>query len=206
MLNIRELLCGVPANLRWVQRYSTSRCFFPENVAEHSYFVCLYAKAITDWVIENKTHKQCEANALLGAVFERAVLHDIEEARSGDINRPFKYSTPDLQYAIGEASESACAQAIEDIWESDKLTCMWFNAWNDSKNKDYESGCIVAFADFLSVLSFVLIEGGNSAIDRLHVQDLDKYYNNFKCDARFEFIHALVLQAGEIVEEIFNAK
>src|SRR5436190_496652 len=105
-LDLREMLHGWPTNLRYVNRYSTSRCVRPENVAEHVAFVVLYTAMITSWVLQND-RKPADAPhidaVLMADALMKATVHDLEECRTGDIHRPFKYSHPDLKKAIDNA-------------------------------------------------------------------------------------------------------
>lgn len=75
-MNIRQHLL-----LQEVQRYPISYVNRPQSVAEHSYNVLLIAM----WLVEDSDDID-----LRREVMEYAIVHDMEEVRTGDIPSPFK--------------------------------------------------------------------------------------------------------------------
>ena len=207
-LDIRYLLTGTPIRMRYVNRWSTSRVSFPENVAEHSYFVCLYAMMVARWWVNNSegaSHAGEEARqAFIGDAIQRAVLHDMEEARTGDIHRPFKYSDPKLREAMKLAGRLAAEQTLHpvspgDESEQDDLMRLWANSKDSSP-----AGRIVAFADFLCVLAFIKQEG-RDVVQTLCLETLPSHAQEFNGPA-YNFIRPLVDQAQQFLKEIFDGK
>lgn len=203
-LNIKNLITGTPTRMRYVHRFSTSRTLIPENVAEHSYFVCLYSYTIAWWAIENSDHNWISTNhtRFIAEVMGKAVLHDLEESRSGDIHRPFKMSSPELSAALGHAAEVAFKQCAKDFLGDEQSRDDFFNTWFHAK--DDISGAVVAFADFLSVVSFVVQEG-KDVLRSLCLDTLPKHYNSF-LKPEYNFIRPLVDQVAPIMEELFNGE
>lgn len=68
-----------------VGRFSVYKCHFREDVAQHSYFTALYAMVLAD--LERKAGTTVDVEKLL----RMALLHDAEEARTGDVHHPFKH-------------------------------------------------------------------------------------------------------------------
>lgn len=68
-----------------VGRFSVYKCHFREDVAQHSYYTALYAMVLAD--LEQKRGTKVDVERLL----RMALLHDAEEARTGDIHHPFKH-------------------------------------------------------------------------------------------------------------------
>ncbi len=68
-----------------VGRFSVYKCHFREDVAQHSYFTALYAMILAD--LERGNGVRIDSERLL----RMALLHDAEEARTGDIHHPFKH-------------------------------------------------------------------------------------------------------------------
>jgi len=68
-----------------VNRFSVYKCHFREDVAQHSYFTALYAMILAD--LERGKGVRVDSERLL----RMALLHDAEEARTGDIHHPFKH-------------------------------------------------------------------------------------------------------------------
>lgn len=235
-LNIREMLNGNPSRLRYVFRFSTSRVNRPETVAEHSYYVAFYCLLIGRWVEENRCqylYRQGQGvlEGELGSIhntssftanlLQRALLHDLEEARSGDFPRPFKRSSPQLEAMLGEASLHAFRQVMSALGnihldDADKVgpdittakASVWkeyCNCWLEAKDPSPQ-GLILEFADFLAVLSFLMGEGlgsGNHSIQE-HVADMDTYFEKFSCSPEYDFIRPLIDQAAVLMKEVFK--
>ncbi len=72
-------------SLMTVGRFSVYKCHFREDVAQHSYFTALYAMVLAD--LEREKGERIDMERLL----RMALLHDAEEARTGDIHHPFKH-------------------------------------------------------------------------------------------------------------------
>jgi len=77
LLNIRSLMT--------VGRFSVYKCHFREDVAQHSYFTALYAMVLGD------LEKLRGADVNIEKLLRMALLHDAEEARTGDVHHPFKH-------------------------------------------------------------------------------------------------------------------
>ena len=77
LLDIRSLMT--------VGRFSVYKCHFREDVAQHSYFTTLYAMVLAD--LERRLGTKVDVERLM----RMAVLHDAEEARTGDVHHPFKH-------------------------------------------------------------------------------------------------------------------
>jgi len=203
-LDVSELLTGWPVRLRYVNRFSTSMCVRPENVAEHSYYVCLYSLAIVEWLLsQREATTSVTAAELRARVLSRAVMHDLEECRTGDIHRPFKYSTPELRETLEAAARVAIVQVTGRIFPDPGLgRDAILEYWRNSKASD-EAGQIVKFADFLSVISFVKQEGPG-AKERLCLDTMRDHAMSFEKDARYNFLRPLVEQAMTIVRETLD--
>lgn len=196
-LNIRTMLQGTIVRMRYVHRWSTSRVHFPENVAEHTFFVAFYSLMICQWL--KRTQR---LNVDVGDVLTRAILHDVEEARSGDIHRPFKYSSPGLTEALQKASVVAASQVFEGMFSSD-FDCQTMANWANNSKDATTAGCVVRFADFLGVLSFILQEGPG-AVESLDLRTLSGHYQWFRDSMDCAFLSPLIEQAGEIVRGILE--
>ena len=203
-LNIREMLTGNPARLRYVFRYSTSRVQHPESVAEHSFYVAFYCLMIWRWLEDNSPDEiNTHYDSGKGELLERALLHDLEEARTGDFPRPFKHSNTSLKEMLSDASRMAMSDILERLVGSGQQKCDMFDIWDDAKYEDIP-GLILEFADFLAVLSFMCEEGagaGNRSISE-HVREMDKYFDIFASE-KFDFIRPLIDQTIEIMKEVF---
>jgi 5'-deoxynucleotidase YfbR-like HD superfamily hydrolase len=81
---VLEFLLAI-RSLMTVGRFSVYKCHFREDVAQHSYYTAMYAMIIAD--IERRRGTTIDVERLL----RMAMLHDAEEARTGDIHHPFKH-------------------------------------------------------------------------------------------------------------------
>lgn len=82
--NALDFLLDIRA-LMTVGRFSVYKCHFREDVAQHSYFTTLYAMVLAD--LERRLGTKVDVERLM----RMAVLHDAEEARTGDVHHPFKH-------------------------------------------------------------------------------------------------------------------
>lgn len=225
-LDVWAMISGFPTNLRYVTRFSCSRCLRPENVAEHSWFVVFYSLLIADWCVRNDRIEFPSLNleggpdaaevlanqqqAFLGVVLAQATIHDVEEARSGDIHRPFKYSTPELKAALDASADVAAQQVfgqlypLEDVADDGSSPLRWLHLWSRAKDKSTYAGLIVRFADYLSVLSYVIQEGPD-AVYRLCLDTMEGQFSEMEAD-RYDFIRPLVDAAARLSKDVFHAR
>lgn len=194
-----SMLTGDVCRLRYVNRYSTCRVLYQESVAEHSYYTTLYALVIASWLIEKG------AKVDLGRVAFRGVVHDLEECLIGDIPRPFKYSNEVLKRHIEDAAWLAFQRVVDGLAFSLSFAQTLAKEWKDAKDGSVE-GQIVQFADFLSVMSFLLQEVDmNPHITRDHVKSIGPYYRSFLLP-EYNTIRPLVLQVEPLVERLVAAE
>ena len=189
MLNLKKLITDNPCRLRYVQRFSTCRISRTESVAEHSYYTALFAMFIARHIKHGL--------AIELDVIQKALMHDIEEAVTGDIPRPFKVMFgPALNGLYHQACEKVTLDMLNEITDEGAH----FHQWKNAK-EDTFSGRVVQFADFLSVLSY-LYEESRTANHRLtqHVHEMREYFQLFE-DADFDFIRELVDQARVVLDE-----
>lgn len=155
---MEELLYGESRRLCRVFRFNSSPVLRTENVAEHSWyvvFICLNLHAkLRDEGVELD----------LGVVLSRAAMHDMDEALTGDIPRPFKYHNTDTLQML----EAASQQIFEDYAKSISMDHSLLEAWRLAK--EGPEGLIVKAADLLSVVSYAVEEkrmGNQLLVDKL---------------------------------------
>jgi len=68
-----------------IGRFSVYKCHFREDVAQHSYYTAVYAMILADLETANGLRVNTER------LLRMALLHDAEEARTGDVHHPFKH-------------------------------------------------------------------------------------------------------------------
>lgn len=196
ILNLEELLCGPFTRLKNVTRFSNLPRLQDESVAEHSYYTALYSYMIAFSIKKRYNYLDLEA------IMARSLVHDIEESCSGDFIRSFKHSSPTVRNAIDMASRSFAFGIFDRL---EPLTKQLRRLWSDAKCGTLE-GAIVKFADFLSVLSYMLTEVrlGNMVLARESAGSMRDYLDSFD-DKRFDPIREYVNQAEQLLEEITHA-
>lgn len=197
-LNMVEMLKGCPSQLRYVHRFSACRVTRQESVAEHSFYTAFFALFIAKWyeMSDEYTH-----HVDVELVLTRALLHDAEESRTGDILRMFKHRDKTVADAInGAASEEAETffdRLLPDGPLSSVASSTYFEIWQTSKDDSIE-GRIVKFSDFLSALSYILQElDATNRVLLNHLTDFCVYVDSFN-DERYDFIRPLVSEAQAI--------
>lgn len=195
-LDLRELLTGDVNRLRHITRYSTNPQIHRESVAEHCYYVALYGLVISFWVNDEKGEPDIDELKVL----RRCLTHDLDETRTGDFQRPFKYRRPELREMLNEVAEEELKDAVAPIFSREDTRAIFTqymaSMWRGAKDETYE-GRIVEFADFLSVLSHM-------AVNATVLRDFDSMIEYAKTflDPRFDFLRPIVDQALVIAEEI----
>ncbi len=197
-MNMKKLLIGSAIRLKYVTRFSTCRTLHKESVAEHCYYTALYSLVLAKWV-----ECQCNISVDVERLLSKALIHDLEEAITGDIPRDFKYMNEDLHKHIETVSEIGFQKVSETVFQNYNPD-HWLLLWRTAKDDTIE-GKILSFADFLSVISYVYeeIRIAYSISLKEHLTALESYYNLFTTK-EYSFLHPLVVQIDEILKEIFN--
>lgn len=192
-LDLRAMLTGDANRLRFITRYSTNMQLHRENVAEHTFYVALYGMFLANWANEKYPFLMLDELEVL----KRCLVHDLDEALTGDFQRPFKYRSADLRSKIEEISREIMVELAEQIaGEPCRVSDCLVNRWINSKD-DTEEGSVVAFADFLSVLSHMSL---NQIILKDYAAMTD-YAMLFR-ESRFDFLRPLILEAEDLLGEI----
>ena len=198
-LNIRELLTGDINRLAFVPRYSTTFLIRSENVAEHTAMVSIYCLMIARWVRKN-TPLKIDLAKLLG----RAAIHDLEEVRSGDVNRTYKHYDRTLHHRMNEVSEELLGESLSRVMQMDEGFVGWMlGGWREAKDNTPE-GRILAFADMLQTVSFLSREWqlGNKTVIEPPVSLLHHFRE--MDSSNFDFLRPLVDQTWEFIQQTFG--
>lgn len=128
-----------------IKRYHTTPMFTQESVAEHSHFVAMITRIICH-VLEGAGHPVDTLRAV-----DLAMIHDYEEAISGDIISTFKHSDPELVELLGRLTDKAIDGVFERLPE--ELSTYYTELWRQH-NAGSPEGEIVWVADKLAGLAF----------------------------------------------------
>lgn len=191
LINLPGLLLGSPSRLKNIVRFSNSHRIQDESVAEHSFSTALYCLVIGEELREGGLNIDVEMAVV------RALIHDIEESHSGDFIRTFKHSSKELAGAIEKASEQFARKLFKEM--SPECHDMLFQRWRDAKDASME-GKLVEFADFLSVVSYVLreVRMGNKALLSENAESMGEYANRFQLP-RYDFLRPYVREAATML-------
>lgn len=203
-MNIRELLTGDLQRLQYVRRWGVCRVVYPESVAAHTCSVALYAMMIALW---------CNATGAASVdphvCVSKAILHDLEEARTTDLPRPIKHGSDVLAKEldkVGSAEVRNMLNAVfgKELGEMPMGPTGWMHLmWERSKKGDDKESAVVSFADFLATFAYLLQEkGANPDFVKGYANTTPEQFRKFNED-RYEFLRELVDQAGTLVEETF---
>jgi len=148
--NLLDASSGDVRRLSYADRFTTIPVNIRENVAEHSYWVALYALMID-------RDANPDDDSLVGAITVHALTHDLAECITGDVVRTFKYSTPELKKAIDKAEDKMLGglppmvQALYPLWE--RMT--GYPKTVDGPEKLGYVKAVIKAADFLSLFQYL---------------------------------------------------
>ncbi len=146
-----------------VGRFSVYKCHLREDVAQHSYFTALYAMILAD--LENQNATKVDLERLL----RMALLHDAEEARTGDIHHPFKHQ--DRRFA--ETLNTSALQWFEGLMRGlpESLAHRYVGLRRASEDTATVEGGIVKAADKIEALLWAYEEYllGNEHVIRARI-------------------------------------
>lgn len=134
--NIVSSIMKISCTTRYSQFYFAKS----ENVLEHTGMVAMLCVAI---------HKKLELHGFhvdKGILLERAIVHDFDEAFTGDIARPIKYSSHDIRKAL----KSIEIGFVKKFDYENNFNGSFCDAWMQSKCN--VEGKIVSVVDTLTVI------------------------------------------------------
>jgi 5'-deoxynucleotidase YfbR-like HD superfamily hydrolase len=141
---IRELLQGRMRRVVHTRRFSGHPLLRQETVAEHSYLTAHYALCIAISCV-----REGSRDIDYGKLLSRAIMHDVDEAVSGDLLRPIKYSSPEFRAMWEKISKDAMYGLCREM-DMPELYPIWEHAKDDSLE-----GEILALADLISVHGYL---------------------------------------------------
>lgn len=159
---VLDFLIGI-RSLMTVGRFSVYKCHFREDVAQHSYFTALYAMILAD--LERSGGTVVDMERLL----RMALLHDAEEAQTGDVHHPFKHQ--DTSFA--EALDDRALEWFENLMGGlpEELAHDYVRLRRDSRDVTRPEASILRAADKLEALLWAYEEYllGNEHVRRARI-------------------------------------
>jgi len=138
-------------HLNTIIRFSAHTRIKDESVAEHSFHVALYSIIIAD--LEEKFFKnKVDKEKLL----KTAILHNLEECRTGDIIYGFKHTNKKFAVEIRKISK----KFFEDLMKNlpPEISKKYVELWEKAKDEKRIEGKIIEAADKLEGLIYALNE------------------------------------------------
>lgn len=197
---IEELLTGDTTRLRHVTRYSSIPVVHKETVAEHVFSVAFYALVLGTMV--NHPHRP-ERVINMESLLSKAVMHDIEESRTGDVFRPFKHANRRLKGEIELQADIEVQAMMIRMTQNASASEHFRHLWKTAKDDSLE-GRLVAFCDFLSVLSYMTqeIRSGNTHMRNQH-QTMADYVQLFDTP-EYDFIRPWVVEVQNLTSQVIG--
>ncbi len=200
-LNLRGLLLAGPSRLRYVYHFSGVPVLRQISVAEHSFMVAFIAMALGREI--ETTHEAIEENFNEGLLLRKALLHDLEEAISGDFPRPFKHgSGPEVKAALDKAAYVAAQQVFGAFHDDPSEVLHYCHTWKYAKDSTLE-GRTVRVADFLAVAAYLYEErqrSGNLLDEVAESFTPDRVQKEFSGE-EFSFFRPWLQDMADIWEE-----
>jgi len=165
-------LTGKIRRLSHIKRFSSFPVNRQENVSEHSFWVALYSYLIATMM------SQQGFKINIDKTVTKAIVHDLEEALTGDIIRSFKYKNDNFRKMSKDIESSLMENEILDGFNKVQKNIIFSN-WRNSKDNTIE-GRVVAFSDILTVVSYCKEENnlGNKHLHSVSTQT-KQYFNDF---------------------------
>jgi len=157
-----------------VWRYSSIPISIPENTADHSYWVALYAAMIHQATNPNNIQ-------LMGPIVFHALMHDLPECVTGDVVRVFKYTSNHLREEINKAEHVLANKLPSRIRKLVQFDLAWMcgdKSGKEASDRRQYIETIVKAADFLSLFQFMRREAMHNNYEII------PFYNRFLDDLK----------------------
>jgi len=193
---VEEILQSELTNLNHVHQFQTQPILKSVSVAQHSYWVALYALVLHDQLFQMTDRE---------TVLALALVHDLEEVVSGDINTVFKHRDPDMLQSL----QVNAGQALRELLYHDHVEeplVGWYDLWEDSANEGegyWKEHLVVKLADLMAATQTLITEiklGNSNLALRARNVFLPRVLDlGYKYQVREEDIYK---QASEVITDI----
>ena len=176
-MNLSDIFSIVNRRLSNITRFNNTPRICKETVAEHSYFVAFCVMLLSDFL----------ENVNLEKALKLALIHDVEEAISGDLPHDVKMKYPSFNVALEEMNLSIAHEIFGD-------QIQYIDLWEETRDTKTIEAKLVKFADMFSVLMYCNneINMGNSYMKDIYSRQL-KLINEFiKKNSEFTFAKRII--------------
>jgi len=187
--------------LSTTNRFSDTKLINPESVLEHTGYISLMSLFISRKMITS--NEQLDIKCVL----QKAMLHDIEEAITGDIIHPTKYSSDKMIEAAKDYGEYCAKEILKDL-PGYPLTLLY---WERSKNE--KEGFIVKLSDKLAIIYKIDQESnqfGNKHIlssihDGMFQSIVDMKSESEKLFTKYETMNLIIDEGAKLCAKILKS-
>lgn len=171
--------------LNYIDRCSNIPHIKPYSVAQHSFYTAFYAMLFAD--LENESGENYDTSEVL----KRALLHDMEEAITGDILYPLHNSHPAFKSKLDDIRRGCVASEVFNELPENVRKC-YIKLWNNAKDNTKE-GRLVACMDKFEILLFAVseMELGNMQFYSLFKNAKDLIFEKFPISSVIDAINEI---------------
>ena len=185
--------------LRGIDRCSNTSHILPYSVAEHSFYLALYAMVFAHMENERIEEEGGIDDSLynIELVLQKALVHDLEESITGDILFPLHNNYPEfkdkLDFIRNRCVEAEVFQELS-LYTREKFIQAWKSAKDDSKE-----GQLVACMDKFEILIYAIseIQLGNVEFYQIYSNAISIIQDNFRIPSVLEVIEEITDAYGE---------
>ena len=173
--------------LCYIERCSNAPHIRPYSVAQHSFYIALYAMLFAD--LENERMREAKFKEEVfyehwdlydtSEVMKKALIHDLEESLTGDILYPVHHENKSFRETLDKVREK-CVN--EEVFKElpKKVREYYIRLWKTSKDTTKE-GILVACMDKFEILMFAVqeLDMGNQAFRVIYVNAISIIENEF---------------------------
>ena len=191
--------------LCYIERCSNTPHIRPYSVAQHSFYIALYAMLFAD--IENeriRNEGQVEFNNSnhyylydTSEVIKKALIHDLEESLTGDILYPVHHENKSFKETLDKVREKCVDQEVfKELPQN--VRKYYIRLWKTSKDTTKE-GILVACMDKFEILMFAIqeLDMGNQAFRIIYNNAVSIIEKEFSIPSVNEVLKNIVLKYGQ---------
>jgi len=203
-MNVLDFLRRTQA-LCYVERCSNTPHIRPYSVAQHSYYIALYAMIFADMENERMREAKWKEGVLyehldiydISEVTRKALLHDLEETITGDILYPVHHNDESFRKEL-EQVRNKCVN--KEVFKElpKKVREHYIRLWNTSKDLTKE-GILVACMDKFEILMFAIqeLDMGNQAFRVIYNNAVSIIEKEFNIPSVNEVLKDIVFKYGQ---------
>ena len=189
--------------LCYIERCSNTPHIRPYSVAQHSFYIALYAMLFAD--IENERIRENEIMGMdyvsnlydTSEVIKKALIHDLEESLTGDILYPVHHENKSFKEILDKV-RNKCVN--EEVFKElpKNVRKYYIRLWKTSKDTTKE-GILVACMDKFEILMFAIqeLDMGNQAFRIIYNNAVSIIEKEFSIRSVNEVLKDIVLKYGQ---------